>query len=898
MTHRILFPLVTLLFFAHGVLSQGKVFLVLGSDTAIWEGMDVTRYHCTYALSLYTDPFGNAARVMEPAFRSILVDSYGTPVKFTWWMMAGNIFRHATNSDVPDPNTMTLYLMKKYQGAALKAWGDELSMHYHTFVWTDYDGDGTSYWNQAKAFSESADDFDVTLAAQLLEEGIFPVSFRSGWHAMDNPWQQRLDEILPFSMHNDWPAKRSDPTEPIDNVFDWSRSPNVFVPFHPSPGDYQIPGNGRGWNVRSRYMSAADSVFMANIFAAAAAGTDQVVCLWAHLPETDFLDNVRKVNSSAHKAASRYPAVQFRYCTAVEAMQRWLQTADTTRPALSVREIPGSSPLRWRIESSEPAFQPVPFVAAKTRYGEHIALHVRLVAVNTWETTDGVQAEDVAKVAAAVTDTAGNLGTALLRYLPEDVYVDDEDPGFSEVSGLWTHSTTAAWGRTSRLTGAGSPDPVEVRWTPVIQVEGLYTISVRVPRLSLPAQKTLFRFLDNGIPVDTITFDRTLPPDSWIYLATRHLRAGSSLSLSLCSPGPLAAGTQMGVDVAKFSALVKDRWIVAPEKLDAGDLIEDEPAAYTMVMSNEGVQPVSLLSFAALGNSTMLKDPLPVVVPPMGIISMRLQIDAGPPGRMVDTLVVGTDDPRHPLLRIPLSASIHPYFRIIDDLDSAGYLETGTWSTSVAQAYGLRSRYAYPAAGVSAEFKARLRKGGEYEIREMIPKTVNASPRARYILRMDGVSLDTLFADQNMGSGAWKSLMKHACPAGAVIALNIADDAVPPASGYVLRADAMRFQWIGDGTTSTEGGGNQLPAQFLLEQNYPNPFNPTTTVAFALPAAAQTRIDIFDILGRTVATPVRDVRSAGLHTVQFDASQYPSGVYFIRMQSAGFVAVRRMMLVR
>ncbi len=893
-----LFPLLALLFIAHVVLSQGKVYLVLGSDTAIWEGMDVARYHCTYALTLYTDPLGNAARVMEAAFRSPLVDSYGTPVKLTWWMMAGNIFRHATNSNVPDPNTMTLYLMKKYQGTALRAWGDELSMHYHTFVWTDYDGDGTSYWNQAKGFPESADDFEVTLAAQLLEEGIFPVSFRSGWHAMDNSWQQRLDELLPFSMHNDWPAKRSDLSEPIDNVYDWSRSPGVFVPFHPSPEDYQIPGNGRGWNVRSRYMSAADSAFMTNIFAAAAAGTDQVVCLWAHLPETDFLDNVRKVNSSAHKAASRYPAVLFRYCTAVEAMQRWLHTGDTTRPALQIREIPGSSPLRWRIESNETLFQPAPFVAVKTRYEEHLPLHVRLVADKAWETVEGIPASEVAKIVAAVTDTAGNPGMALMRYLPEDVYVDDNDPGFSVVSGLWMSSTTAAWGRTSRLTGAGSPDPVEVQWTPAIQAEGLYTVSVRVPPLSSPAQKTLFRFLKNGIPEDTITFDRALLPDSWIYLATRHLQAGSSYSLSLCSSGPLATGTQMGADVAKFSALVKGRWIVAPAQLDAGDLIENEPAACTMMMSNEGVQPVSLLSFAASGNSAVLKDPLPIVVPPMGNISIRLQIDAGSPGRMADTLLIGTDDARHPLLRIPLSASVLPYFRIIDDLDSAGYLEAGTWSTSVAQAYGLRSRFAYPAAGVSAEFTARLSKGGEYEVQEMIPRTVNASPRSRYILRANGVAVDTAFADQNTGSGAWKALMRHTCPSGAVVALNITDAATPPASGYVLRADAIRFQWIGDGTTSTEGAGSQLPAQFLLEQNFPNPFNPSTTIAFALPVAAHTRIDIFDMLGRTVATPVQALRSAGRHRVLFDASQYPSGVYFVRMQAGGFVAVRRMILVR
>jgi len=130
------------------------------------------------------------------------------------------------------------------------------------------------------------------------------------------------------------------------------------------------------------------------------------------------------------------------------------------------------------------------------------------------------------------------------------------------------------------------------------------------------------------------------------------------------------------------------------------------------------------------------------------------------------------------------------------------------------------------------------------------------------------------------------------------VALSIADATSPPVSGSVLRADAIRFQWTGDGTTSANGAAHHPPAHFMLEQNFPNPFNPTTTITFALPQAAHTRLDIFDMLGRTVATLVQEVRPAGQHTVLFDASHFPSGVYFVRMQAAGFVAVHRMMLVR
>ena len=111
----LLFSLLTLIG-AAGLVAGGKVYFVFGSDTATWEGMDTDRYHCTYAVSLYTDRSRNAYAVMDPAFRQTLRDYYGTPMKLTWWMMCGNIFRYATNTDVPVPNIMTMYLMRRYHG--------------------------------------------------------------------------------------------------------------------------------------------------------------------------------------------------------------------------------------------------------------------------------------------------------------------------------------------------------------------------------------------------------------------------------------------------------------------------------------------------------------------------------------------------------------------------------------------------------------------------------------------------------------------------------------------------------------------------------------------------------------------------------------------------------------
>ena len=283
--------------------------------------MSTSRYNCTYNISLFADATMNAAKVMDPQFRSRFTDSFGTPVKITWWMMAGNIFRFATNNNVPLANTMTLWLMKKYYQNRITQFGDELSLHYHTFGWTDYDMDGVYWWNQTKTFMECKDDFDVTLAQFLIEENTFPVSFRSGWHAMDNNWQNYLDKLLPYSLHNDYPAKRTDLTEPLDNTYDWSLASPEFVPFHPLSSNYQLAGDLKGWNVRSESMGGISQTLLNSTFAKASQGTVQLACIWSHLPDVAFPQQIQRVDSLLHKAALLYPTVKFKYCTAIEAYQ-------------------------------------------------------------------------------------------------------------------------------------------------------------------------------------------------------------------------------------------------------------------------------------------------------------------------------------------------------------------------------------------------------------------------------------------------------------------------------------------------------------------------------------------------------------------------------------------------
>ncbi|HTY58693.1 MAG TPA: T9SS type A sorting domain-containing protein [Bacteroidota bacterium] len=95
-----------------------------------------------------------------------------------------------------------------------------------------------------------------------------------------------------------------------------------------------------------------------------------------------------------------------------------------------------------------------------------------------------------------------------------------------------------------------------------------------------------------------------------------------------------------------------------------------------------------------------------------------------------------------------------------------------------------------------------------------------------------------------------------------------------------------------------EGGARGAPLQFHLAQNYPNPFNPATTITFTLPASAPARLTVYSILGQEVATLVDGYLSLGTHTVRFDGSRLPTGVYIARLIAGSNRASVRLNLVK
>jgi len=101
------------------------------------------------------------------------------------------------------------------------------------------------------------------------------------------------------------------------------------------------------------------------------------------------------------------------------------------------------------------------------------------------------------------------------------------------------------------------------------------------------------------------------------------------------------------------------------------------------------------------------------------------------------------------------------------------------------------------------------------------------------------------------------------------------------------------------------------PKEFKLEQNFPNPFNPTTRIQYQIPlgfAASPfskggtkggfVTLKVYDILGSEVRTLVNEEQKPGYYEVQFNASNFASGMYVYRLTAGNFISTKKMMLVK
>lgn len=100
---------------------------------------------------------------------------------------------------------------------------------------------------------------------------------------------------------------------------------------------------------------------------------------------------------------------------------------------------------------------------------------------------------------------------------------------------------------------------------------------------------------------------------------------------------------------------------------------------------------------------------------------------------------------------------------------------------------------------------------------------------------------------------------------------------------------------------SKESASNNSCAEGLkygLHQNYPNPFNPTTTINYELERNSFVSLNVYNSLGEMVARLVNQNEEAGVHSIKFEATNLPSGIYFYKIVAGNFIEIKKMILLR
>jgi len=89
-----------------------------------------------------------------------------------------------------------------------------------------------------------------------------------------------------------------------------------------------------------------------------------------------------------------------------------------------------------------------------------------------------------------------------------------------------------------------------------------------------------------------------------------------------------------------------------------------------------------------------------------------------------------------------------------------------------------------------------------------------------------------------------------------------------------------------------------IPLNSILEQNYPNPFNPTTLIQFVLNKSSQINLRVFNTLGQEVSVIANGIYSKGIHSINWNASKFSSGIYFYCLEAGTYKETKKMLLIR
>ena len=116
---------------------------------------------------------------------------------------------------------------------------------------------------------------------------------------------------------------------------------------------------------------------------------------------------------------------------------------------------------------------------------------------------------------------------------------------------------------------------------------------------------------------------------------------------------------------------------------------------------------------------------------------------------------------------------------------------------------------------------------------------------------------------------------------------------------FYLKGCIINGKLYGDTTTvGINIISNSIPNNFFLHQNYPNPFNPVTKIKFEIPISSLVKLSVYNLGGKIIESIYEGDLNEGSYELDFDGSNYPSGIYFYILEANGYSFSRKMLLLK
>jgi glucose/arabinose dehydrogenase len=162
-----------------------------------------------------------------------------------------------------------------------------------------------------------------------------------------------------------------------------------------------------------------------------------------------------------------------------------------------------------------------------------------------------------------------------------------------------------------------------------------------------------------------------------------------------------------------------------------------------------------------------------------------------------------------------------------------------------------------------------------------------------YTLQIDtSASFDSpALRDSIAGGSTIHVVVFEPSDAGAYYWRVLVTDGIDTVSSDEVRVFAVEF-------VDAVAADPDVPEESSLEQNFPNPFNPFTIIKYTLPQSGFVRLTVFNLLGQTVKVLHEGFQSAGTYEVEFYSAEVPSGIYFYRIESPGFLETKKMVVAK